>query len=285
MKRSFEKAKKAVERLFWDTCFVETFSEETAAWGESLHEKGEGETFPCRLTEKAEVCGTDGLLTQTEKTVILLYPAEKEIAAGSAVRILRENGLCAGMSGPFALAASARGCFPKARIALETGKAVDPGRALYDMGTYSEAALLRAARTALEAQGFRASDFGDAAIEALARLDERENAQYIRSLRAYLSDGLNLRRAAERLGVHRNTLAYRMRRIEARFALDLSDMNTCFELLFSLWLKEGLGGRPVFCPCFKNCGMRRAVGHTERCETKRMKDFCANGTKLKNLLQ
>ena len=82
MKRSFEKAKKAVERLFWDTCFVETFSEETAAWGESLHEKGEGETFPCRLTEKAEVCGTDGLLTQTEKTVILLYPAEKEIAAG-----------------------------------------------------------------------------------------------------------------------------------------------------------------------------------------------------------
>mgnify|MGYP004506534183 FL=1 len=92
MKRSFEKAKKAVERLFWDTCFVETFSEETAAWGESLHEKGEGETFPCRLTEKAEVCGTDGLLTQTEKTVVLLYPADKEIAAGSAVRIRQENG-------------------------------------------------------------------------------------------------------------------------------------------------------------------------------------------------
>ena len=92
MKRSFEKAKKAVERLFCDTCCVETFSEEAAAWGESLHEKGEGETFPCRLTEKAEACGTDGLLTQTEKTVILLYPAEKEIAAGSAVRIRQENG-------------------------------------------------------------------------------------------------------------------------------------------------------------------------------------------------
>lgn len=53
MKRSLEKAKKAVERLFCDICCVETFSEETAAWGESLHEKGEGETFPCRLTEKA----------------------------------------------------------------------------------------------------------------------------------------------------------------------------------------------------------------------------------------
>ena len=92
MKRSFEKAKKAVERLFWDTCFVETFSEETAAWGESPHEKGEGETFPCRLTEKADAYGADGLLTQTEKTVILLFPAEKESAAGSAVRTRKENG-------------------------------------------------------------------------------------------------------------------------------------------------------------------------------------------------
>ena len=92
MKRKFEKAKKAVERLFWDTCFVEIFSEETAAWGESLHEKGEGDSFPCRLTEKATACGTDGLLAQTEKTVILLYPVEKEIAAGSAVRIRKENG-------------------------------------------------------------------------------------------------------------------------------------------------------------------------------------------------
>lgn len=60
MKRSFEKAKKAVERLFWDTCFVETFSEETAAWGESLHEKGEGEILPCRLTEKARSAARTG---------------------------------------------------------------------------------------------------------------------------------------------------------------------------------------------------------------------------------
>ena len=116
-------------------------------------------------------------------TVLLYDEAQSEAWRAEIERILAESGLCAGLSGPFALAASARGCFPKARIALETGKAVDPGRALYDMGTYSEAALLRAARTALGAQGFRASDFGDAAIEALARLDEREDAQYIRSLR------------------------------------------------------------------------------------------------------
>ena len=92
MKREFERAKKAVESLFWDTCYVEIFLEEGTDWGETLHGPGEGDSFPCRLTEKATVSGENGLLTEMEKTVILLYPAEKEIKAGSVVRVRKENG-------------------------------------------------------------------------------------------------------------------------------------------------------------------------------------------------
>ena len=92
MKREFERAKKAVESLFWDTCYVEIFSEEGTDWGETLHQKGEGAPFPCRLTERATACGENGLLAQMEKTVVLLYPAEKDIPAGSAVLIRKENG-------------------------------------------------------------------------------------------------------------------------------------------------------------------------------------------------
>ena len=136
------------------------------------------------------------------ETALLFDEAQSEAWRMEIERILRENGLCAGMSGPFALAASARGCLTKARIALETGRALAPGRALYDMETYGEAALLRKAKTALEAQGFCAEDFCDAAIEGLARLDEQGEAQYVRSLHAYLSSGLNLRRAAETMGIH-----------------------------------------------------------------------------------
>ena len=175
-------------------------------------------------------------------TVLLYDEVQSETWYAEIEQILREGGLCAGLSGPFALAASARGCLPKARIALETGRAVEPGRTLYDMATYGEAALLRAAKVALAAQGFCAEDFCDAALAGIERLDEQEEARYAASLHAYLDSGLNLRRAAELLGVHRNTLAYRMRRIEARFGLNLGDMNTCFELLFSLWLREGIGG-------------------------------------------
>jgi len=92
MKRGFEKAKKAVENLFWDTCYVEIFSEEGTDWGETLHQKGEGDSFPCRLTEKAVASGENGLLAEMEKAVILLYPAEKDIPKGSTVRVQKENG-------------------------------------------------------------------------------------------------------------------------------------------------------------------------------------------------
>ena len=92
MKKSFEKARKAMESLFWDTCFVEIFREEETEWGEVLHQKGEADSFPCRLTEKTKARGENGLLAEVEKTVILLYPTEKEIKSGSTVRVQKENG-------------------------------------------------------------------------------------------------------------------------------------------------------------------------------------------------
>ena len=92
MKKEFVKAKQAVEKLFWDTCFVEIFTEERTDWGEIRHQKGEGDSFSCRLTEKAVTCGENGLLTEIEKAVMLIYPADKEIPAGSAVLVRKENG-------------------------------------------------------------------------------------------------------------------------------------------------------------------------------------------------
>lgn len=93
MKYAFEKAKNAVESLFWDTCFVEGFREETTTWGERLHQKETAsEGFPCRLTERAEESSPNGLLTETDKNVVLLYPADRKIPAGSVVRIRKENG-------------------------------------------------------------------------------------------------------------------------------------------------------------------------------------------------
>ena len=155
---------------------------------------------------------------------------------------LRELGLQGGLSGPFALAASARGCMLKAQLALETGKRVAPGRALYPLEEYGEPALLHAARQAMQQQGFAPEDFCDAALMQMRAMDAEKDTRYVESLYAYLRCGMDMKRAAQQLGVHRNTLAYRMERVQALFELDLRDGSRCFELLFSLWLMHSLPG-------------------------------------------
>ena len=152
--------------------------------------------------------------------------------------ILEKTGGMAGISGPFALSVSARGCLAKARIALEVGKRHAPGRRLYTMGEFGETALIEACTSALEQTGFCAADFCDDVLSRIDRVDRQEQTQYVESLRGYLQNELDLRQAACLQGIHRNTLAYRIRRIQERFLLDLENKNTCFELLFSFWLRE-----------------------------------------------
>lgn len=154
--------------------------------------------------------------------------------------LLRDSGLQAGLSGPFALTASAMGCMRKAELALQTGRRVAPERALLPMDEYGEEALLHAAAQALAREGFVCGDFCDACAARMAAMDAREGTQYAASLRAYLRHGLDMKRAAQALGVHRNTLAYRMKRAQEIFSIDLTDVNTCFELMFTFFLADRL---------------------------------------------
>ena len=178
-------------------------------------------------------------------------------------------GLQAGLSGPFALSASARGCMLKAALALQTGSAIAPGRAIYPMDEFGEAALLVAGSEALGAQGFSPADFCDASLWRMARMDEERETNYLDSLEAYLSCGMDLKRAAQRLGVHRNTLAYRMERAQALFGLDFKDVSRCFELLFSLWLWRSLPdtqrNQPMDAQFDRRAAQEALWRHAERC--------------------
>lgn len=178
-------------------------------------------------------------------TALLIAVPDEPDFFGRLEERLAAQGLCAGLSGPFALTASAHGCMRKAEIALETGSLLAPGRALYPMDEFGEAALLLAAEAALGREGYLAQDFCDRSIEDMRRVDAETGTQYAPSLHAYLSHGLDLRQAAQALGVHRNTLAYRMKRVQELFGVDLEDVNTCFELLFSFWLSEQLPPAPA----------------------------------------
>ena len=65
-----------------------------------------------------------------------------------------------------------------------------------------------------------------------------KNEQLLETLRAYLSFNGNMLRTAESLYIHRNTLSYRLERIEALTGRRLSDMETVRDLLNALMILD-----------------------------------------------
>src|SRR5688500_10080239 len=75
--------------------------------------------------------------------------------------------------------------------------------------------------------------------EALGTLERRDNRGTLReTLRAYLETGGSHADASTRLGIHRNTLAYRLRRIGELIGRDVANPRTWLPLHLALWASE-----------------------------------------------
>jgi DNA-binding PucR family transcriptional regulator len=74
------------------------------------------------------------------------------------------------------------------------------------------------------------------AVIRLAELDREEGSEYIETFRALFDHGFNQLETAEALGIHRTTLAYRLRRLQELTGLDLSDAKEMFHIAVSLKL-------------------------------------------------
>ncbi|MBC3193359.1 helix-turn-helix domain-containing protein [Pseudonocardia sp. C8] len=81
-------------------------------------------------------------------------------------------------------------------------------------------------------------------VVALAELDRTRRTDYLATLRAYFDAASDLSDAARILFVHRNTLRYRLRRIQELSGLDLSDPAERLVAELQLRLLEGSGERP-----------------------------------------
>lgn len=100
------------------------------------------------------------------------------------------------------------------------------------------ALLLAGLASEQAAQTLRA--YADAHLAALEAYDRERGADLLQTLEAYLRAGASVAGAAAALGVHRNTLAYRIARIEEVGALDLDDPETRFDLQLALMIRRVL---------------------------------------------
>ena len=77
-------------------------------------------------------------------------------------------------------------------------------------------------------------------LRLLMEFDGRDGTDYVESLAAYLNSGRNVATAATMLHVHKNSVYYRLQRMNELAGIDVANERTCFLLQFSLALM-GMG--------------------------------------------
>lgn len=138
------------------------------------------------------------------------------------------NHLRAGVSEPYGDLLQTPRFFRQSEVALELGE-----------GTVCDYTAVRYGRMLrhLRNHPYR-DDLAHPAMARLAEMDREEGTEYIATLRAILQHAFNQMETANALGIHRTTLAYRLRRIQEMTGLDLTDARQVFHVAVSLELME-----------------------------------------------
>ena len=136
------------------------------------------------------------------------------------------EGLCVGMSFPFHGLHLLLRAYEQAQAAIRLSAGA-PGIVRYQQVV----ARHMMERASLTIDG---STFIHPALDLLEEADEREHSNHLADLEAYLSSGRNATATARALHVHKNTMYYRLQRIEQITGIDLSNEETCFALQLAL---------------------------------------------------
>lgn len=77
-------------------------------------------------------------------------------------------------------------------------------------------------------------------LKNLMEYDNKNATELIETLEAYIDEGGNLNRTSEKLFIHKNTLKYRIKRIEDISKCDLKDVNELFDFYISFKIEKFL---------------------------------------------
>ena len=141
---------------------------------------------------------------------------------------------CFGVSLPFGHASGMRRAYDQAVAAIRLSIAGNPSQKVFWYERAMARHLLECASRTCDPRTFE-----HPALELLARADERDGTERLSDLEAYLSCSRNAALTAKKLHVHKNTMYYRLQRIEEIAGVDLSNEDTCFALQLGLAMWDG----------------------------------------------
>ncbi len=78
------------------------------------------------------------------------------------------------------------------------------------------------------------------ALAKLEAIDSKQNTQYYETLRIFIESGCNTAYTSDKLFLHRNSVRYRLKTIEALTLIDTSDMGTAIALRYGFMLDRFL---------------------------------------------
>ena len=143
--------------------------------------------------------------------------------------LVQEENLHIGISYGFPSFMKLKNHFNQAHYALITGEQIHPQHALHFYETYWFYDLLSKSNLSPTTL----TGYCHPALKKLKEYDNKNNTSFYETLEVYLEWECNIKKTSEILFIHRNSLSYRIKRIEEIGEIDLSNPKTKYALIGS----------------------------------------------------
>ena len=188
------------------------------------------------VTEQMLPAFQQSLYTEYHGRLILLINQDNDMSdyqAEQLGQILRLGNLKAGISYRFQDLAQLYQVYCEVRNLIDTMERLNVRRAMY---RYEEC-IVEMAASQLAGKLDPHSIAGDS-ISKLIDYDQQYGQEALSTLKTYMDCSFSIKRAAEKLHVHENTMRYRVNRIEEIIGIELDNSRSIFELMLALTLLE-----------------------------------------------
>ncbi|MDO4300963.1 MAG: PucR family transcriptional regulator [Clostridia bacterium] len=81
-------------------------------------------------------------------------------------------------------------------------------------------------------------EYCDNVIGAVLKWDNKNNANYYETLKCYFENDASVSKAAQEMNIHRNTINYKIKKIESLLNCDLSSFEERFSIMLAMKLRE-----------------------------------------------
>lgn len=128
----------------------------------------------------------------------------------------------------------------QANAALEVGELLAPGNGMFYYDNYRLSYLLHTAGKYIDEKNIFAPG-----IAKLAQYDKEYGTEYLKTLELYVLENRNGSIVIETLGIHRNTLLYRLKKIEELLAISLENGETFAHYYISFFMIKMKNGGTI----------------------------------------